>query len=56
MLRTHNYTKKQFWKHLDGLLFVMFDEVDLTNRKNQWFYHIKICNKEHVIQPYNVTK
>ena len=41
---------------MDGLLSIIFDEAYLTNRTNQWFYHIQNFNKEHIIQPYNVTK
>ena len=54
MLRTHHYVDKKLG-YLDGLLTIMFDESELMNRKNKWFFHILDLNKEHIIQPYNIT-
>ena len=40
---------------MDGLLSIMFDEGELTNRTNQWLFHIQNIIKNNVIHPNNVT-
>ena len=55
MLRLHHHVKNKRLHYLDGLLSIMCDEEDRRNRKNQWFFHIRNVDKEHIIQPYNVT-
>ena len=55
MLLTHHYSDNKLLDYLDGLLSIMFDESDLINRTNQWFYNIRDFNKEHIIQISNVT-
>ena len=47
--------KNKLLIYLDGLLSIMFEEEEPMNSKNQWFFHIRDFNKEHVIQPYKVT-
>ena len=49
----------KFYVHIivlsGGLLSIMFDEEEIINITNQWLFHIRYLNKEHIIQPYNVT-
>ena len=56
-LRTHNFIeKRKLWKYLGGLLFIMFDKVDLKNITNKWINDNRKFDKEHIIQRRNVTQ
>ena len=44
--------KRKLRKYFGGLLSIIIDEADIRNRKNQFIYDIKNCNREHKIQCY----
>ena len=41
--------------HQDGLISIIVEEEESTNRLNKWFFHIYDFNKEYLILLYNVT-
>ena len=51
----HIFMLKKILHYLDDLSSVTFDEEELIEWKNQWFFHIWYFNKEHIIKPCNVT-
>ena len=47
MLRSHHYFDKKL-NYIDGLISIMFDEEQITNRKNKWICHIQDLNREQI--------
>ena len=44
--------QKTLLNYLDGLLSIILDEEEIINLTNEWFFHIRDFNKEHVILYY----
>ena len=53
-LRSHHLIEKEkLRQYLSGILSIYIDEVDLSNKKNQFINDISDFNNKHIIQCYS---